>query len=83
MLELKKLTRIFVIVAIVLVSLTWTREAAAALKVASWDIQIFGPIKAKNADVMKVIVTTLKQYDLVLVQEIKDSNEATTTTLLN
>ncbi|QRK09914.1 endonuclease/exonuclease/phosphatase family protein [Archangium violaceum] len=80
---LKTFTHTFVAATIALGSMTWARDASAALKVASWNIQNFNSTKAQNADVMKVVVDTVKQYDLVLVQEIRDTTGTTTKTLLN
>ncbi|WP_257459663.1 exonuclease/endonuclease/phosphatase family protein [Archangium lipolyticum] len=79
---LKAVTHSFVTAWIALGSLIWALDASAALKVASWNIQIFNSTRAQNADIMKVVVDTIKQYDLVLVQEIRDGTD-TTTTLLN
>lgn len=80
---LKTFTHTFVTAWIALGSTIWARDASAALKVASWNIQLFTSTRAQNADVMKVVVDTIKQYDLVLVQEIRDATDSTTKTLLN
>ncbi|RYZ42524.1 MAG: hypothetical protein EOO71_07410 [Myxococcaceae bacterium] len=80
--RLKTFIRPFVTALCVLGSMTWAQDASAAIKVASWNIQIFGPSKAKNMSVMKIIVGTLKQYDLVLVQEIRDTTDIARMTLL-
>lgn len=79
----KTFTRTFLAASIALGLTTWARDASAALKVASWNIQIFGSNKAKSPDVMKVIVDTVKRYDLVLVQEIRDATDMSTTALLD
>ena len=79
----KTFTRTFLAAWVALGSTTWARDASAALKVASWNIQIFGANKARNADLMKVVVDTVTRYDLVLVQEIRDPTGTTPTTLLN
>ncbi|WNG34697.1 hypothetical protein F0U61_14365 [Archangium violaceum] len=83
MLGLKTLTHTFVTASIALGSMTWAADASAALKVASWNVQLLGSSKAQNANVMKVIVDTVKQYDLVLVQGLRDTTDATVTTLVN
>lgn len=83
MLVLKTSTRTLVAAFILLGSMIWAPDASAALKVASWNIQFFGSKKAQNAEVMMAIVDTVKQYDLVLVQEIRDVNDASATALLN
>ncbi|GEL72353.1 exonuclease/endonuclease/phosphatase family protein [Myxococcus virescens] len=82
MLALKTFTRTFVATFFVLGLMTWAREASAAIKVASWNIQVFGQKKVMNADVMRVIVDTVKQYDLILVQEIRDPTDIATTALM-
>ncbi|WP_426749783.1 exonuclease/endonuclease/phosphatase family protein [Myxococcus sp. Y35] len=79
----KSFTHTFVTVLTVVGALTWAGDASAALKVASWNIQIFGQQKAKNADVMRVIVDTVKQYDLILVQEVRDTTDNATAALLS
>ncbi|WP_426749838.1 exonuclease/endonuclease/phosphatase family protein [Myxococcus sp. Y35] len=82
MFALKPITRTFVAILFIAGPMTWAREASAAIKVASWNIQLFGQKKAMNADVMKVIVDTVKQYDLILVQEIRDPTDIATTALM-
>ncbi|WIG95713.1 endonuclease/exonuclease/phosphatase family protein [Myxococcus sp. SDU36] len=81
--SLKTFSHNFVATLLILGAMTWARDASAALKVASWNIQILGSNKIKNPDVVKVIIDTIKQYDLILVQEIKDTTDATAMSLLN
>lgn len=76
-------TRTLVAAAIALASMAWAPDASAAVRVASWNVQILGPQKVKNPEAMKVIVDTVTQYDLVLVQELRDPTDNTATTLLN
>lgn len=70
----------FILALLALGSMTLAPDASAALKVLSWNIQVFGAQKingAENADVMKLIVDTIRQYDLVLVQEFRDPTGTT------
>jgi len=53
------------------------------LKFASFNIQIFGKRKMQQNDVVDVLVKILNRYDLVLIQEIRDSEEKWTQELLN
>lgn len=53
------------------------------LKFASFNIQIFGKSKMQQDDVVDVLVKILLRYDLVLIQEIRDSEEKWTQELLN
>ncbi len=45
------------------------------IRIASFNIRIFGPSKAGKADIMAELATIIREYDLVVVQEIKDSKE--------
>ncbi len=48
---------------------------AGFLKVGSFNIQIFGQSKASNAAVMAVLADVVRQYDVLAIQEIRDSSE--------
>jgi deoxyribonuclease-1-like protein len=50
---------------------------ATTVRIASFNIQIFGRNKRQNEDVMMVLVRIVREFDLVLVQEIRDSSEQT------
>ncbi len=47
------------------------------IKIASFNIQVFGKTKRAKEDVMKVLKKITKEFDVVLVQEIRDSKEET------
>src|SRR5690606_16061556 len=50
---------------------------ANSLRLATFNIQVFGPKKASDDRIMVELVAILRRYDLVAVQEIKDvSGEA-------
>ena len=44
------------------------------ITLASWNIQIFGRSKAGKPEVMNVIAQTITRYDIVAIQEIRDSS---------
>lgn len=52
-------------------------EEPATIKVAAFNIQIFGRAKREKEDVMAILVNITRQFDLVLIQEIRDSSETT------
>ncbi|PIN83397.1 hypothetical protein COV61_03195 [Candidatus Micrarchaeota archaeon CG11_big_fil_rev_8_21_14_0_20_47_5] len=44
------------------------------LKIASWNLQIFGEKKAQNATLMAFYADTMRQYDITFIEEIRDSS---------
>jgi len=42
------------------------------IKIASFNIQVFGQSKANKNDVMDTIANILKQYDIIAIQEVRD-----------
>lgn len=55
------------------VSKAWTeRLTGPNIKIASFNIQIFGKTKASKPDVMAELASIVRKYDVVAVQEIKD-----------
>ena len=52
-------------------------EDPSTIKVAAFNVQIFGRDKREKADVMAILVNITRQFDLVLIQEIRDSSETT------
>ena len=52
-------------------------EAGASpepIRIATFNIKVFGPKKAGRADVMTVLASIVRKYDVVAVQEMKDRN---------
>ncbi len=47
------------------------------IEIAAFNIQIFGRTKRAKLDVMDVLSDTVREFDVVLVQEIRDSSETT------
>lgn len=48
-----------------------------SIKVAAFNIQIFRQMKREKTQVMNVLVDSVREFDVVLVQEIRDSSETT------
>lgn len=52
------------------------------LEIASYNVQVFGQRKAQKPEVMNVLVSTIRQFDLISILEIRDSKETAVNTLL-
>ncbi len=48
------------------------------VKIAAFNIQVFGRAKRENAQVMDVLEKIAREFDVMLVQEIRDSSGETT-----
>ena len=59
-----------------------TVEERPTIEIASFNIQVFGRTKRQNDDVMAVLVNIVREFDVVLIQEIRDSSEQTAPYLL-
>ena len=46
-------------------------------KIAAFNIQIFGKTKSDKTDVMTVLTKIVREFDIVLIQEIRDASEET------
>ena len=49
-------------------------ERTSELKIGAFNIQVFGASKSRKDDVMERLVDILTRYDIVLIQEIRDSS---------
>ena len=67
---LKKLS----IVLLVFAAICSTCLQAETIKIASFNIQIFGKTKASKPHVMSELASIVRKYDIVAIQEIKDVN---------
>jgi len=54
-----------------------TEEEPSAIKIAAFNIQIFGRTKRQKDHVMDVLTKIVRAFDIVLIQEIRDSTEET------
>jgi endonuclease/exonuclease/phosphatase family metal-dependent hydrolase len=53
------------------------------IAVGAFNVQVFGKTKAAKLDVMDTLVTVLKQFDIVVIQEVRDSRELVADELLD
>lgn len=44
------------------------------IRIATFNIEVFGNKKSKKSEIMKVLASIIREYDLVAVQEIKDAS---------
>ncbi|NWV86828.1 DNSL2 protein, partial [Dasyornis broadbenti] len=56
--------------------------ATATLRVGAFNIQAFGDTKMSNKEVAEIIINVLRRYDVVLVQEVRDSDLSAVTELM-
>ena len=54
------------------VNLTSSPASGDEIKIANWNLQIFGDDKAANDTLMDIYVNKIKGYDIIFVQEIRD-----------
>jgi len=52
-------------------------EERTTARIAAFNIQVFGRTKRQKEDVMAVLTKIVREFDIVLVQEIRDSSEQT------
>jgi len=65
-----------------------TREGPAeqeptTITIAAFNIQVFGRSKRQKVDVMRVLANITREFDVILIQEIRDSSEETIPYFLN
>jgi hypothetical protein len=46
-----------------------------SLRIGAFNIQVFGTTKASKPDVMEVLVKIIRTYDIIAIQEIRDSSQ--------
>ncbi|XP_014746469.1 PREDICTED: LOW QUALITY PROTEIN: deoxyribonuclease-1-like 2 [Sturnus vulgaris] len=56
--------------------------ATAMLRIGAFNIQAFGDTKMSNKEVAEIIINVLSRYDVVLVQEVRDSDLSAVTELM-
>jgi len=54
-----------------------SEEEPSTIKIAAFNIQIFGEAKRQKDYVMEVLVDIVREFDIVLIQEIRDAEEET------
>ena len=50
-------------------------EETETAKIAAFNIQIFGQAKSQKEDVMAVLTKIVREFDIVLIQEVRDASE--------
>ena len=58
-------------------------QESSSITIAAFNIQVFGRSKRQKNDVMNVLVNITREFDVVLIQEIRDSDEETIPYFLN
>ena len=52
------------------------REAGATLRIASFNIQVFGTTKAAKPEVMQVLADVVRRFDIVAIQELRTTDDS-------
>ncbi|NXD62421.1 DNSL2 protein, partial [Eolophus roseicapillus] len=71
-----------VVLALYLLAVALPCLATATLRVGAFNIQAFGDTKMSNEEVAGIIISILSRYDVVLVQEVRDSDLSAVTQLV-
>lgn len=61
---------------------TTTTEGPTEITVASWNLKNFGQTKLNDPDRIKVIISVLKKYDIIAIQEVQDASLTLPTELI-
>jgi len=72
---MKKVGTIVILSFLLLSCKSHTQTIQGSITVASFNIQIFGVSKAGNTEVMDILALTIRNFDLVAIQEIRDASE--------
>ena len=57
--------------------------SADAIRIASFNIKVFGPKKARNTETLRILAAIVRSFDVVAVQEVKDSKGKVPVAFLN
>ncbi|MBE0427929.1 MAG: endonuclease/exonuclease/phosphatase family protein [Candidatus Methanoperedens sp.] len=60
-----------------------TPDSDSTIKLAAFNIQVFGVTKANKPEVMEVLSKIIRNYDIVAVQEIRDASQTALPALVN
>ncbi len=58
-----------------LTKLAANRRDRSTIRVASFNIQVFGTSKAKDPEVMKILADTVRRFDVVAIQELRTTDQ--------
>ncbi|NXW55804.1 DNSL2 protein, partial [Eurystomus gularis] len=70
------------VLALSLLAVALPSPAIATLRIGAFNIQSFGDTKMSNKEVASIIISILRRYDVVLVQEVRDSDLSAVTQLM-
>nr|XP_038042976.1 deoxyribonuclease-1-like 2 [Anas platyrhynchos] len=70
------------VLALSLLAVALVCPATATLRIGAFNIQVFGDSKMSDEAVAGVIINVLRRYDVVLVQEVRDSDLSAVTELM-
>ncbi|MBN3313612.1 DNAS1 protein, partial [Atractosteus spatula] len=62
--------------------LIFVEVTTCSLLIGAFNIRAFGNKKVSNATILDIIVKTVQRYDIVLIQEVRDSDLSATTSLM-
>ncbi|MFH1801388.1 MAG: endonuclease/exonuclease/phosphatase family protein [archaeon] len=61
--------------------ITYDNYSGDSVKIANWNLQIFGTTKASDLELMNFYADKIDNYDIIFIQEIRDSSETAFTEL--
>lgn len=67
----------------IIIGLTLALSSVSALKIGAFNIQSFGDSKMSNPEVTSIIMKILPRYDIVLIQEVRDSDLSAVETMMS
>lgn len=73
--EKKAIFRIFILLTLILTGYTYYSFDSESVKIANWNLQIFGQSKANDLSLINSYVEKIDDYDIIFIQEIRDSSE--------
>jgi endonuclease/exonuclease/phosphatase family metal-dependent hydrolase len=59
-----------------------SREPASTIRIASFNIQVFGTSKAAKPEVMRVLANVVRRFDIVAIQELRTTDDSVMESLL-
>ena len=73
---LKQLIRLVILIIVAFGGYTAydTYYDADTVKIANWNLQVFGTSKASNSDLMQTYTSIINDYDIIFIQEIRDKS---------
>ncbi|MEO8494167.1 MAG: endonuclease/exonuclease/phosphatase family protein [Planctomycetota bacterium] len=58
------------------VALPTSRKSASSIRIASFNIQVFGTSKASKPEVMRVLASVVRRFDIVAIQELRTTDDS-------